>query len=193
MFITLDGRHGVGKTFLAKALSEKLRSYGYKVFATSEPTVSEIGLFARQAENNYVAETLVCLFAADRYNHVLAIREKLKEGYVVVCDRYIFSAIVLQGIDGVDVRFVVDVNRNIVIPDVSIVVSADGEKIQQNVLERDRVTRTSRVELEEGRDRFLESLSLFRPLTKKLIIYKNDFSSPDIFIDSILKIVMEKT
>ncbi len=103
MFITLEGPDGSGKTQQIHLLSEFLQSKNYKVFFSREPGGTEIGdkirdilMDLHNTEMHPRTETL--LFCASRAQIVEeVIRPKLKEGYIVILDRYADSTIAYQG------------------------------------------------------------------------------------------------
>jgi len=71
---------------------------------TFEPTNGSIGKLLRsllKGEEVQKAETMAMLFAADRNEHVFGsggIAERCKKGELVICDRYLLSSLVYQGI-----------------------------------------------------------------------------------------------
>jgi len=103
MFVTLEGIEGSGKSTQAKLLKEFLELKGYRVTLTREPGWGALGklirrmlLEEREMELDPIAE--LCLFCADRAQHVKDfILPKLKEGEIVICDRFYDSTIVYQG------------------------------------------------------------------------------------------------
>ncbi|RLF49010.1 MAG: dTMP kinase [Thermoplasmata archaeon] len=96
MFIVIEGIDGSGKTTIAKKLHEWLRSRGYEVFLTAEPTQGIIGRMLPSDSLSEFAETF--LFIADRAEHTKIIRDKLSKGYAVVCDRYYYSTCAYQAV-----------------------------------------------------------------------------------------------
>ena len=105
-FITLEGGEGVGKSTQLKALSEALRSRGLEVVETREPGGSPgaeaiRALLLQGDVDRWRAEAEALLFAAARSDHVArTIRPALERGAWVVCDRFLDSSIVYQGIVG---------------------------------------------------------------------------------------------
>ena len=103
MFITLEGPEGCGKTSQMPELAEYLRSQGCMVFTTREPGGTAIGDQIRQVLTslkntgmNARAETL--LFCAARAQLVeQELRPRLKNGEIVLCDRYAGSTLAYQG------------------------------------------------------------------------------------------------
>jgi dTMP kinase len=103
MFITLEGPDGSGKTQQIQLLSTFLESRGYKVFSSREPGGTPIGdkirdviMDMRNTSMHPRTETL--LFCASRAQIVEeVINPKLKEGYIVILDRYADSTMAYQG------------------------------------------------------------------------------------------------
>jgi len=103
MFITFEGIEGSGKSTQAKLLKEFLELKGQTVTLTREPGWGAMGKLIRRMlleerimELDPMAE--LCLFCADRAQHVKDfILPKLKQGEIVICDRFYDSTIVYQG------------------------------------------------------------------------------------------------
>jgi dTMP kinase len=100
--ITFEGIEGCGKSTLAKELYEYLKSKSYKVIFTREPGGGKLGekireiLLSNEFEIPDYSELF--LFLASRYEHTKnVIIPKLKEGYIVISDRYMDSTIAYQG------------------------------------------------------------------------------------------------
>jgi len=102
VFVTFEGPDGSGKTTQAGLLVSWLRERGDEVVATREPGGTPLGeairdLVLHGLEMSAWAEAT--LFASARAEHVeLVIRPALERGAWVVCDRYVDSSIVYQGI-----------------------------------------------------------------------------------------------
>ncbi len=99
MFITFEGPEGSGKTTQIPALAEFLKENGYSVLATREPGGTSIGNQIREILsdlNNTEMDprTEILLFQASRAQLVeQIIRPRLKEGGIVLCDRYADSTL----------------------------------------------------------------------------------------------------
>jgi len=103
LFITFEGIEGSGKSTQCKLLMEYLESKGHKVSLTREPGWGAMGKLIRhlildEKDLDIHPLTELYLFCADRVQHVKDfINPKLKNGEVVICDRYFDSTIVYQG------------------------------------------------------------------------------------------------
>lgn len=157
IFIAVDGPNGVGKSTLIECVRKVLVQKNLKVHTTKEPTQTSLGDFTRQKAEVLQQDSLACLVAADRYNHLSrCIIPHLKKGDIVITDRYILSSLALQRMDNVDLDFILNINNNILLPDIQIIVEADLEIIQERLNKRNRLTR-----FERG-NRTLEEIEYFR-------------------------------
>jgi dTMP kinase len=117
-FITFEGGEGSGKSTHAKHLAEHLQSLGIDVVLTREPGGSPGAEVIRHILLSGVAkplgaETEAILFAAARDDHVrTVIRPALVDGKWVICDRFIDSTRVYQGVLGkVDMKLIRSLER----------------------------------------------------------------------------------
>lgn len=104
-FISFEGSEGSGKTTQIGLLSQKLEDADCSVVVTREPGGTEIGEEIRhllkhaQAGKNMVPETELLLFAASRAQLVReVILPSLEKNRVVICDRFLDSTTVYQGV-----------------------------------------------------------------------------------------------
>jgi dTMP kinase len=96
--IVFEGIDGSGKTTMHKALKERMKNRNDVVFSR-EPTDGEYGRKIRGAlrEGNVSAEELLVLFMQDRIEHIKnVVMPSLKEGKVVILDRYYLSTAAYQ-------------------------------------------------------------------------------------------------
>ncbi|WP_297509370.1 dTMP kinase [Thermococcus sp.] len=131
-FIVLEGIDGAGKSTQARLLAEWFEERGYEVVLTKEPTDTAFGKLIRRlvltggregiidgAKISHEAEAL--LFAADRAEHVdKLIRPALQAGKVVISDRYFYSSLAYQWARGLDLEWLIDLNRFAVRPDLVV-------------------------------------------------------------------------
>lgn len=102
-FIVLEGIEGAGKSVQTGLLASHLRKEGYKVRVTREPGGTRIGEQIRAITHNLAnvdldPKTEAYLMAAARVQHVTeVIAPALKEGKIVLGDRFIESSLAYQG------------------------------------------------------------------------------------------------
>ncbi len=102
--IALEGPDGSGKTTQIELLEKHLKEAGYEVIRTREPggtviseKIRELVLDNDNYDMSYMCEAL--LYAASRAQLVSEVIEPaLSLGKIVICDRFIFSSMVYQGI-----------------------------------------------------------------------------------------------
>ena len=104
IFITFEGNDGCGKTTQINLVSDYLKSLGYDVLVSREPggtAISEkIRTIILDPDNKGMDPACeALLYAASRAQHVSeVIIPALEAGKVVICDRFVESSIVYQGI-----------------------------------------------------------------------------------------------
>lgn len=102
-FITFEGGEGAGKSTIVPSLTAKLKQAGFDVLATREPGGIEIAEKVRNvvldtANTHMDARTEALLYAASRRQHLVEkILPALRQGKVVLCDRFIDSSLAYQG------------------------------------------------------------------------------------------------
>ena len=117
MFITLEGPEGSGKTTAVKAAVARLQELGYQVVQTREPGGTPIAEQIRnvildKANTTMDPRTEALLYAASRRQHLVEkVWPAIKEGKIVICDRYLDSSLAYQGgARGLGVDNVLNVN-----------------------------------------------------------------------------------
>jgi dTMP kinase len=125
-FTAIDGPSGVGKTTVTKLTAGLLVACGLPVLATRQPSDSPLGQLARSATHDLRGLPLTYLMAADRHHdYENVIRPAVNAGRVVVCDRYVATALVLDQIDGADPGFVWGFYRPLGWPDLTVILAGD--------------------------------------------------------------------
>ncbi|GEL78281.1 dTMP kinase [Tenuibacillus multivorans] len=103
LFITFEGVEGAGKTTVLSYIYQELEQKGYDVIKTREPGGIEISEKIREVilDKNHTAmdgRTEALLYAAARRQHLVErVVPALKEGQIVLCDRFIDSSLAYQG------------------------------------------------------------------------------------------------
>jgi len=96
-FVTFEGIDGSGKSTISKLVSEKLRSAGYELIWTFEPTDSTVGKYVQECIRSQSDPFVTSFtFIADRIQHCKQIQQWLDEGKIVLCDRYAESTYAYQ-------------------------------------------------------------------------------------------------
>ena len=102
-FITLEGPDGSGKSTIADSVCERLSQDGYEVVHTREPGGIEISEDIRKIilnpKNTMMdAKTEALLYAASRRQHLVEkVFPAVKQGKIVICERFLDSSLAYQG------------------------------------------------------------------------------------------------
>ncbi|TYR31118.1 dTMP kinase [Mesorhizobium microcysteis] len=138
IFITFEGGEGAGKSTQILALAEALRGLGHEVLVTREPGGSAGAEAVRHVLLSGAAEPFgpgmeALLFAAARSDHVeQLIRPAVERGAIVLCDRFMDSSRVYQGVTGdLDPRFMEALEAvaiNGMVPDLTLVLDLDAKE-----------------------------------------------------------------
>ncbi len=151
LFITMEGTDGSGKSTQVKLLQEYLENKGFSVLCTREPGGNEISEKIRNiiidVENKKMnARTEALLYAAARAQIVSeVIVPVLKRGDIVICDRFIDSSIVYQGIArnlGVDIiKSLNEFASEGLEPDITFFMKLEPEKSMERKINQDKLDR----------------------------------------------------
>ena len=105
LFITFEGGEGCGKSTQIAALKARLEAVGKTVVQTREPGGTALGESVRSllqhddAGQGMSPEAELLLFAASRAQHVRELIEPaIAQGQIVLCDRFLDSTTVYQGV-----------------------------------------------------------------------------------------------
>jgi dTMP kinase len=145
-FVTFEGIDGSGKSTILKLVYEQLKSQGYDVVSTYEPTDTWIGKRVQKyIETNTDPFVTVFTFIADRIEHGKQIQQWIDDGKIVLCDRYEESTYAYQGVQLQNmvkdsVRWLKELSKDrIPIPDRTFVFVIDPKKALDRIQNRDNL------------------------------------------------------
>lgn len=130
--IVLEGADGTGKSTHARLLSEHLLARGYNTVVTEEPTKGEIGGFIRSVlsgKKKVSPEALALLFTADRAEHIEnVIKPAIESGKIVITDRYYYSTVAYQSVQGLSQKWLSEINSFAIEPDIVIALEIESKE-----------------------------------------------------------------
>lgn len=104
IFISFEGTEGSGKTSIIKNVEHFFSMQGYRVLSTREPGGIRISekirdILLDKAHTEMDPRTEALLFAASRRQHLVEkVLPALDRGELILCDRFVDSSLVYQGI-----------------------------------------------------------------------------------------------
>ena len=136
-FITFEGPDGSGKTTVSTAVYQRLKEEGLDVIYTREPggidiaeQIRKVILDPANTAMDYRTEAL--LYAASRRQHLVEkVIPALNAGKIVICDRFVDSSLVYQGVArGLGIEEVYRINHFAIddyMPEKTIYLQVDAE------------------------------------------------------------------
>jgi len=136
--IAFEGIDGAGKTTQARLLYDYLKDQGHNVLLTREPTDGPYGQKIRElfvSRQKVTPQEELDLFINDRRQHVEeVIKPALHEGWIVITDRYYFSAMAYQGAMGLSVPDIRRRNEEFApVPDMVILLIARPDETVERI------------------------------------------------------------
>lgn len=177
VFITFEGPEASGKTTQINLLADYLKSKDREVVLTKNHTGGRIAKILVEILDEDMPLVDALLFAADRGEQVeKVIKPSLKDGKIVLSDRYYHSSLALQYAQGLDFNWLKELNKFFPKPDLTIIIDVPPEiSIERMKIKRDRdVEKFDKPDfLEKVRKIFLE---LPQKLDDKFVIINGDRS-----------------
>lgn len=145
--ISFEGSEGSGKSTQISRIAERFEAAGYEIVVTREPGGTPIGeeirhiLMHAVESDAMMPETELLLFAASRAQLVReVILPAVNAGKIVLCDRFMDSTTVYQGvarnIQSEPVHLINTFAVGNMVPDVTVVIDLDAETGLQRVRHR---------------------------------------------------------
>ena len=137
MLIDLEGIDGCGKSTQSKFLMEKFEENNEKTIILKEPTSGKYGKKLWEmlsGKRKATTEQILDLFVMDRKEHVdEKINPALKEGKIVLMDRYYYSTMAYQAAAGIDVNRIRKDNEFAPKPDIVLIFDLPADLAMKRV------------------------------------------------------------
>lgn len=203
LFITIEGPEGSGKTTVAKKVVETLQNEGYKVLYTREPggvgiaeKIRDIILDVNNTNLDPRSEAL--LYAASRRQHLVEkVLPALKEGYIVICDRFVDSSLAYQGhARKIGIDEIYDINTFAIDthwPDITILLDIEPEIGLQRIM-KNRQDEVNRLDLEGLNFHNLvhEGYQIIKEKYASRMTLVDGNQTPEVVFDSVYKLIKDK-
>ncbi len=141
--ITVVGFDGSGKTTQLDLLERTLQQEGHTVHNWKQPTdwyrgLGGVKVFHNEGGSATQAKVLSLLAAADRQKHVEEeILPALRQGHVVLVDRYVYATFGVFVHRGVDLDFLININAGIPKPDLAFYLRLTPQQLASRLKARD--------------------------------------------------------
>ena len=196
IFITFEGCEGAGKSTQAKKVFKKLLSKGYDVVFTYEPGGTEIAdeirhiLLNKKFSEKMEPKAELLLYFASRAQHIEnLILPSLREGKIIICDRFSDATFAYQGYArGLDMEKIMQLNdfsTNGITPNLTILIDIDVEKGLKRGRKRNNgktlFDRMENEELEFHRKVRLGYLDLAKKYSDRIMVFDGSLSVDALF------------
>ena len=185
-FIAIEGIDGSGATTQALKLKEYLEEKNMPFWLTQEPTDGIIGSISKSHLSGTAKITdhigLQLLFAADRANHLdQEIIPRLKQGEIVITDRYFLSSVAYGSLNIGDENWLYQINDQFLLPDLTILIKVSAK------VGIDRISETrlkfSMFEQEEKMKKVWDNYEKISKKYPNIVIIDGEKSEEDVFRD----------
>jgi dTMP kinase len=177
--IALEGTDGVGRSTQIRLLREWLEVQGYGVVETGwtrsplmQPTIE-----LAKSSNTLNKLTFVLLYACDFADRLeKEIIPALKAGFIVIADRYIYTAIARAGVRGVDSQWIRRLYGFAIAPHLVFYLKIDADALARRVLEAGGMEYwESGMDLKAGDDIYESFRNYQRQLLKEYAAMADEF------------------
>jgi len=189
-FICIEGLDGSGKTTQAKRLVRTLRRKGFDAVYTTEPSKGKVGRLIRRFVLNRNTRGPIALeallFAADRVDHVEAeVKPLLRQGKVVICDRYVYSTLAYQGAARLDPNWIECINQFALKPDLALFIDVPVSVVVKR-FKKKRTVMENRKNMENVREFYLRLVQ-----EQRLTLVDGDKPVDEVMEDVLKKVLIE--
>ena len=146
MLIAFEGLDQSGKQTQAEMLRDHLKADGRKARLVSFPdygtSIGEEIARALQGERDYGPDVMQLLYIANRYERKPDLQRWLDGGLILVCDRFSASSIAYGEAQGLDSRWLADMQKFLPVPALTILLDIAPETaVKRKSVDRDRYER----------------------------------------------------
>jgi dTMP kinase len=146
LLVAFEGLDQSGKQTQTEKLREYVISAGRECrllsFPDYETPIGHELSRALHGEHEYGADVMQLLYVANRYEKRPAMEQWLRDGEVLVCDRYAASSIAYGEAQGLDARWLGEIQRFLPPPDLTILLDiAPDTAVTRKAMGRDRYER----------------------------------------------------
>jgi len=187
-FIVMEGIDGSGKSSQVEFLINWLKQNNIKYYLTDEPSTKGLRDMIKKLVSDKTklddASLDALLFTADRRFHILTeILPELENNEFVICDRYYHSTYTYQQTQGMDLNWLISINKYAIKPDLTLIFDVPAEVAVKRIEKsgRDVIDKFEKAEfLEKLRKNYLK---LPEQLDEKIIIIDSNRTKEEIFED----------
>jgi len=185
-FLVFEGPDGSGQSTQAELLKNFLIKKKFKVVLTKEPTkISKAGKKIEKIlnkKNKTSPKELQKLFAEDRKWHLKnIIIPSLKEGKIVISDRYFFSSFAYGKSEGISLKYLIDLNKDFLLPDKTFILDVSPSVCISRIKKRGE--ETTLFEKEEKLEKVLKIYKTFPQKFENVVIINGEKSKKEVFSD----------
>ncbi len=193
-FIVFEGLDGSGQTTQANLLKDFFVKRGLEVVLTKEPTIeSPAGKKIREILNKKIKttpEVLQNLFVEDRKEHLKnLIIPSLKQGKIVISDRYFFSTFAYGSSEGIEMETLIEKNRVFLMPDITFILKVSAKTCISRIEERG--TKKTLFEKEKKLAEVLEKYMLFPSMFENVFLIDGEKKIEEVF-ECVKNIIISK-
>ena len=168
IFIVLDGMDGSGKSEVMKLLYDYLsKNDKYNILMTREPSNSKYGreirdILANEGNPNTNSDKMLELFIKDREEHLkntiipFLNQSNGHEANIVLSDRYYYSTIAFQATQGLDIKMLVELNKEFLKPDIAFILDIKPDIALERIKTRKKEKFEQIEFMNKMRNKFLE-------------------------------------
>lgn len=200
LFISFEGNDGSGKSSAIKAVYDKLKELGYDVILSREPGGSKIAEKIRELildKDNLGMDdwTEALLYAASRREHIQkTILPALKNGQIILCDRFLDSSLAYQGnARDLGMENIYAMNQyatNGLLPDLTLFVCVHPEvglaRIKKNARDMDRLELEAMEFHHKVYDGYLKLCDIYKD---RIIKIDGEMTQEEVAMESIEKVL----